>query len=116
MTADLAAFAAAARSQALAVYAVIAQIRAERTAAELDDVVGADLHEGHIVVQALPDGTVERHTVDHFQEYPQMRTRDGRLVDGYHDGHARIVYGTDGWRHSCADTEPFHVQHEGEQS
>lgn len=115
MTADLAGFAAACTAKTLTDGQAdewLLQVTAPKT----DDVLGVQLHEGHVVVQALPDGTVERHTVDHFTEYPQLRTRDGRLVDGYHDGHARIVYGTDGWRHSCADTETFHVQHEGEQT
>jgi hypothetical protein len=61
-----------------------------------------------VVVQALPDGTVETHTVHHLREYP------GRFVGG----HAREAYdGPDEqaatWRHTYLDTEPVHIQAEG---
>jgi hypothetical protein len=62
-------------------------------AARIADVLGADLHEGSVVV----DVKGAQHRIDGFKPYP------GRFVG---DG-ARVAYG-EHWERTVADHEPFH--------
>lgn len=68
------------------------------------DVFGADLHEGDVLAEPQPDGSVALHLIDHFGPYP------GRWV-GYDDtDHARRAYDTNGWCRTIGDHEHFHIE------
>jgi hypothetical protein len=85
------------------------------------DVYGADLRADDIIVQAYPDGSVDVHRIDHLSEYPTppaARRPDDpahpNTLFGCGLAHARIAYDSAdeahaGWRHTCADHEPFHI-------
>lgn len=71
------------------------------------DATGADLHPGSVVVQALPDGTVETHTIHHLREYPgPFKGDNARRAYEHDDEH--------GWCRTVADHELFHIAAEGE--
>ncbi len=102
MTADVAAFAAACAAGTLS------DADADRWMLQVTggsvDVLGAQLHEGSVVVDVAGCG----HRIDHFRDYPGAFKGD----------HARRAYehaDEHGWCATVCDHEPFHVQPEGEQ-
>lgn len=68
------------------------------------DVFGADLHEGDLLAEPMPDGTTVVHRIHHFGPYP------GRYVGYDEDDHVRRAYDGNGWCRTVADREPFHIQ------
>lgn len=66
------------------------------------DVLGASLQAGDTIVEHMPDGADVPHLIDRLAEYP------GRFYGA--GDHARVAYGTNGWRCTVADGERFHIQ------
>lgn len=99
MTADLAAFAAAAAAGTLT------DEQADRwllhvTAPTTSTVPGADLHPGSVVIDIAGDA----HRIDHLTEYP------GRAFLGDHARRAYEQADEQGWCCTVCDREPFHVK------